>query len=209
MTEAKSNWARVCEEEAWAIRARQADLAKTGKCTCRFPPNTVGLALSGGGIRSATFSLGLMRSLSQQRLIHCIDYLSTVSGGGYAGAFYCSLFVPNESRGPAPMPPATLADDEAEAEPGPVARRNRAQPSGRRRLLRRPGVAAGAAAIAQLRQGGHYLAPNGTSDALFAAVIAIRNWFAVAIAIGVALLALFFFINFAVVVLDPLLVRSE
>ena len=43
---------------------------------------------SGGGIRSATFSLGLMKSLSKSRLVHSIDYLSTVSGGGYAGAFY-------------------------------------------------------------------------------------------------------------------------
>ena len=55
------------------------------------------------------------------------------------------------------------------------------------------GSEAGQAAIAQLRQGGHYLAPNGTSDALFAAVIAIRNWFALAITTGMALLALFFF----------------
>jgi hypothetical protein len=48
--------------------------------------NTVGLALSGGGIRSATFSLGVLQALDVHRLTHRFDYLSTVSGGGYMGS---------------------------------------------------------------------------------------------------------------------------
>lgn len=47
--------------------------------------NVVGLALSGGGIRSAAFCLGAMQALDVRRLIEKIDYLSTVSGGGYIG----------------------------------------------------------------------------------------------------------------------------
>jgi hypothetical protein len=47
----------------------------------------VGLALSGGGIRSATFSLGVLVALARRNLLHQFDYLSTVSGGGYLGAF--------------------------------------------------------------------------------------------------------------------------
>jgi Patatin-like phospholipase len=47
--------------------------------------NVVGLALSGGGIRSASFCLGAMQALDAWRLIEKIDYLSTVSGGGYIG----------------------------------------------------------------------------------------------------------------------------
>src|SRR5687767_14639032 len=47
----------------------------------------VGVALSGGGIRSATFCLGLFQALARQRLIRRIDFLSTVSGGGYFGSF--------------------------------------------------------------------------------------------------------------------------
>jgi hypothetical protein len=47
----------------------------------------IGLALSGGGIRSATFCLGFMQVLARQRVLHRLDYLSTVSGGGYAGSF--------------------------------------------------------------------------------------------------------------------------
>jgi predicted acylesterase/phospholipase RssA len=47
--------------------------------------NVVGLALSGGGIRSAAFCLGAMQALDYRGLIDKIDYLSTVSGGGYIG----------------------------------------------------------------------------------------------------------------------------
>lgn len=45
-----------------------------------------GLALSGGGIRSATFCLGLLKSLAQHRQLLNFDIVSTVSGGGYVGS---------------------------------------------------------------------------------------------------------------------------
>ena len=48
---------------------------------------TNGLALSGGGIRSATFSLGVLQALATCRLLTSFDYLSTVSGGGYIGSW--------------------------------------------------------------------------------------------------------------------------
>ena len=44
--------------------------------------NVVGLALSGGGIRSATFSLGVVQELAAKGRLRHIDFLSTVSGGG-------------------------------------------------------------------------------------------------------------------------------
>lgn len=56
----------------------------------------VGLALSGGGVRSATFSLGVLQSLSRGGLLSSVDYLSTVSGGGFMGACLCSLLSPLE-----------------------------------------------------------------------------------------------------------------
>ena len=46
------------------------------------------LALSGGGIRSASFALGVMQRLAKDDYLRLFDYLSTVSGGGYIG---CSL----------------------------------------------------------------------------------------------------------------------
>lgn len=45
------------------------------------------LTLSGGGIRSAAFALGVMQGLAKRKLLQEFDYVSTVSGGGYAGAF--------------------------------------------------------------------------------------------------------------------------
>jgi hypothetical protein len=45
------------------------------------------LALSGGGIRSATFNLGLIQALAEAGKLRRFDYLSTVSGGGYIGGW--------------------------------------------------------------------------------------------------------------------------
>jgi hypothetical protein len=50
----------------------------------------VGLAFSGGGIRSATFNLGVLQGLAGLGLLKYCDYLSTVSGGGYIGAWLCA-----------------------------------------------------------------------------------------------------------------------
>jgi hypothetical protein len=47
--------------------------------------------LSGGGIRSATFNLGLIQLLNKVGLLKKVDYLSTVSGGGYIGGCFTSL----------------------------------------------------------------------------------------------------------------------
>ena len=45
------------------------------------------LCLSGGGIRSATFALGVVQGLARNGLLGAFHYLSTVSGGGYLGAW--------------------------------------------------------------------------------------------------------------------------
>jgi hypothetical protein len=42
-----------------------------------------GIGFSGGGIRSATFCLGVLQALAQRDLLKRFDYLSSVSGGGY------------------------------------------------------------------------------------------------------------------------------
>src|SRR5690349_21614492 len=50
------------------------------------PLPVVALSLSGGGIRSASFSLGVVQAFNEHGAFGCFDYLSTVSGGGYLGA---------------------------------------------------------------------------------------------------------------------------
>jgi hypothetical protein len=47
------------------------------------------LCLSGGGVRSAAFNLGVLQGLARLELLSQFHYLSTVSGGGYIG---CWLF---------------------------------------------------------------------------------------------------------------------
>jgi hypothetical protein len=44
-----------------------------------------GLALSGGGIRSASFCLGVLQAFNATGILEKFRYLSTVSGGGYIG----------------------------------------------------------------------------------------------------------------------------
>ena len=46
-----------------------------------------GLACSGGGIRSATFNLGIIQGLAERGWLRQIDYISTISGGGYVGSW--------------------------------------------------------------------------------------------------------------------------
>ena len=50
--------------------------------------NVIGLALSGGGMRSAAFCLGVLQALEATGVLKYVDYMSTVSGGGLIG---CSL----------------------------------------------------------------------------------------------------------------------
>ena len=68
-------WKHVYEAESKAIAPRAGT------------DGVVGLAISGGGIRSATFALGLLESLKACGLLSKVHYLSTVSGGGYIGAW--------------------------------------------------------------------------------------------------------------------------
>lgn len=65
----------------------------------------LGLALSGGGIRSASFSGGVLQALHELGLLKEFGYLSTVSGGGYTGGWYmlrsrqsdAELFAPGDA----------------------------------------------------------------------------------------------------------------
>ena len=64
------------------------------------PHRLSGLALSGGGIRSATFNLGVLQALNRFRVLG-FDYLSTVSGGGYIGGWWSAWIARNVA---APFP---------------------------------------------------------------------------------------------------------
>jgi hypothetical protein len=71
------------------LEAEKRNLARI-KPDDRETGETFGLAFSGGGIRSATFNLGVLQGLAQAGLLAKAKYLSTVSGGGYIGGWLCS-----------------------------------------------------------------------------------------------------------------------
>lgn len=153
------------------------------------------LALSGGGIRSATFALGVLQALAgtardpaqgksparfKDAMLSRFDYLSTVSGGGFIGAFLVGLFVPGRLRRQAQTAEAAADDARKVLGSGPPQRIRSAtadQPDFR---LQAP--------LAWLRENGRYLTPTGTGDLVYAAGLGLRNWVSLHVVIGVALL---------------------
>ncbi|MFL6621766.1 MAG: patatin-like phospholipase family protein [Sulfurifustis sp.] len=179
----------VRTDEQERIRTRRETLGVNART-----PGNWGLALSGGGIRSATFALGVLQALakapspdaasgskrSQKALLERFDYLSTVSGGGYIGSFFCSLFRPGRLR-ESVTDPKTVAQNAYEV--------LRYEPPGRMRLQDRfRDEHIGKAPMAWLRDNGRYLAPTGGGDLVQLIALTIRNWFAVHYVLGTLLL---------------------
>jgi choline dehydrogenase-like flavoprotein/cytochrome P450 len=81
--------------EAAAVHARRAAAGRdeTVAAATTLPEDAVGLALSGGGIRSATFCLGVLQALAIRNRLRDVDFMSTVSGGGCAAGFLGRLFM--------------------------------------------------------------------------------------------------------------------
>lgn len=195
----------------------------------------LGIALSGGGIRSATVSLGVFQYLAREekrareqiageeaarrakaketraepqasageetpaprpaQLLSRIDYLSSVSGGGYFATFFGSLFLPRDERAKG----AQLTPEIWKAAPGAGAAQ--APPPDPKWKL---AAARAAEALDNttfdgsrmtpmrwLRENGRYLAPTGGSDYLYAFLVAVRNFFGIHYVIGVSLAAIF------------------
>lgn len=75
------------------VRAEEKELFKKKRAKSNpedgfeNPTNIFGIALSGGGVRSATINLGVLEIFNQCGILKLADYLSTVSGGGYIGGY--------------------------------------------------------------------------------------------------------------------------
>jgi len=84
----------VFPTEILEIRARRnAEGLPAGSLSDRPTPENdlVGLAISGGGVRSASIALGVVQALSRRGVLRRVDYLSTVSGGGFLGSCISAL----------------------------------------------------------------------------------------------------------------------
>lgn len=78
----EKKFVHAVDETKMLQEERQSLFGKSAAST-----NAAALCLSGGGIRSATFCLGVMQGLARAEKLQDFHYLSTVSGGGYAGSW--------------------------------------------------------------------------------------------------------------------------
>ncbi|MFK8008852.1 MAG: patatin-like phospholipase family protein [Saprospiraceae bacterium] len=76
---------KVIERETELLKVRREKLKLENPE--KLEENKFGIALSGGGIRSATINLGFLETLNEFKILERADYISTVSGGGYTGAY--------------------------------------------------------------------------------------------------------------------------
>ncbi len=155
-----------------------------------MPEDTVGVGLSGGGVRSATFALGVFQALARARCLERVDFLSTVSGGGYFGAFLGRLF----SRSWVTDIDCVRRVLEAE-EPHPHA------PVG--------ADAWSARVFRWLRDNGRYLAPRGSGDILLLGALLLRNWVAVQTVLVITVLTAFAYLQFGRILIERALIASS
>ena len=126
--------------------------------------NVTGLALSGGGIRSATLCLGVLQGLARGKKLREIDFLSTVSGGGYIGSFLGRFYNRLRDQGIGKSP-ADQVEEELNRADSPV--------------------------VQWLRSHGNYIYPTGSGDGRLAFATYFRNFLSVHLVIGLAAFAIF------------------
>jgi hypothetical protein len=82
-------WAEVLTEEFEALRGAVPSESRSDihRVIHQHAEPTSALCLSGGGVRSGTFALGVLQGLAHLGVLGKFDYLSTVSGGGYIGGW--------------------------------------------------------------------------------------------------------------------------
>jgi choline dehydrogenase-like flavoprotein len=158
-----------------SIRLRPGEAAISAESfdsdAAMWKDDVTGLALSGGGVRSATFNLGILQAMARCRWLRRIDFLSTVSGGGYIGTFVGRWFDrlrPTSEWGGARAPMHSVPD-----------------------RIERELNDAESPAIRWLRAHGNYIAPQGDGDARSDLAVFLRNILSVHFVVG-ALLFTFF-----------------
>ena len=151
---------KTLRERAYPEALRERELQLRGKCL------KVGLGLSGGGIRSATFCLGVLQALAKVNALSRVDVISTVSGGGYVGGMLTRLFARKAEGTPGGSSDAESND------------------------TRKPRLAPDAV-LRWLRENGRYLAPKRAGDSLLAATVVLRNWLSLHVVLGSLVLGLF------------------
>jgi hypothetical protein len=134
-------------------------------------PQLVGMAISSGGIRSATFSLGVFQTLAKLKLLGEIDYISSVSGGGYFSGLYGRIFTREDVHNISEVEEILSPDRAGQSlDPGPE--------------NWKPGL------FRWVRENGRYLAPKGGGDLLLGLAVMFRNWVSLEIVMMIFVLAI-------------------
>ena len=180
-------------EEALLGRRCKVKCASGKRCAKKRPAK-IGLALSGGGIRSATFAFGVIQALAACKAFREIDVLSTVSGGGYTGSLISRLFTRTEVESAddveqAIQPAGGARGEDQKAQPDKEMQ-GEDQASQSDCETRRKWICSGAV-LRWLRENGRYMAPNGSGDLLLAGAIMLRNWFSIHVVLGTLMLTAF------------------
>lgn len=122
---------RVLADECTALHGAQITfpetaseserLAKAYTSIHQHAPTRSALCFSGGGIRSATFGLGVLQGLARFNLLGQFDYQSTVSGGGYIGS-WLAAWIRREAGGVNAVSAQLggIRQNASSPEPGPV-----------------------------------------------------------------------------------------
>lgn len=89
------SYEKLRSEELQKIQLRRKHASTTQAPTepgnTKLEDDLIGVALSGGGIRSAVFNLGFLQALSHRGFLRYVDYLCSVSGGGYVAGHLTAL----------------------------------------------------------------------------------------------------------------------
>lgn len=164
------------------LRDKESDALKTRRERARlgtvspiadgtWSDEVTGVGLSGGGIRSSTFNLGILQAFARKgpnqepSALRRIDFLSTASGGGYVGSFIGRWF----DRLREPICPVDVPAERVEE--GLV------DPD--------------SPFIAWLRKSGNYISPRGGGDTKVNLATVLRNFLSMHFVVGVLMFAIF------------------
>ena len=177
----------VLEQEQAFLKNREAAGDSSG--TQSVDQENFSICFSGGGIRSAAFNLGVLQALAEKRLLPKIDYLSTVSGGGYIGSWFMALLHRNENLEEVQklLKPKIVFDEKDRTSPTKDGQAQASVEQGEPQ------------AIHHLRTHSNYLAPKVgifSTDLWALWVIYLRNTFLNALVLGPLMLAITFLLRY-------------
>lgn len=97
-SETQDRLSAAAASESSGIMDKLPEAYYVDKLPARAGKTDWGLALSGGGIRSATYSIGVMKALYDLDVLDSVDVISSVSGGGYASYWLFTNFQQHSAK---------------------------------------------------------------------------------------------------------------